>query len=557
MKPHFILPLLFFTTLSIKNCVSDQSFNKDNRDFLGDKSIAQFFLEGKFLGKGSFGTVVEANWRGNPIAIKRVDKPKDPGIIKIQEDELTYMKMMQGQKAVVELIACVETGTNLYIMIEKMYKDLESATLLVVYKNKLVAERLEIFKKILQKFSILHKNRIIHEDIKPENVMSLDKEMRDFRIIDLGLSVIKDAQVIGGTPTFNSPEKVPYMPSQADPRHDVYALGLTFAVLESSINEIFSGITTTCLKVRYGHTCHNNLMANIDKALIRSGMAEMIPIIRSACAYDLAYRYASVDDLIKSIDDLLKEMAESNKSLLIESDLSDLLKSKRAAEVETDANKKAEAEKGYLEQDGFYKQNQQLFKPVIKTPDVEENQLPDVKLTMKKMNTQEDPNVQIVDANHVIIKAYPNPIHQKMENVDFDMNGYHYTWNPKTKLYTKTPIINYEKPLAQVAGNAFQQPTHQQGYALNNPPHQVIQYQTPLNNPQQVVQHQNYQNYPQQGIQFQSPQNHPQHIPTYNTHHNILNQAPYLKQIAPAYGQQLLAMPQGQINYVPSYKIIV
>lgn len=362
MNKFIIFPLFFLSGLSIKNCISESTFKTNYASNLKGKDLLNLFKDGEFLGEGSFGKVMGVNWGGKQIAIKRINKPYDSFMTKIVEDELNFMKAMRGKDAGVEFIECVDLSGYLYIFQQRMFKDLESAITLLEYKGRDVEERIKIFKKILEKFSILHNEKIIHEDIKPENIMTLGKDLKDFRIIDFGMCSYKGQPVIGGSPVFNGYEKVGSLPDEADPRHDIYALGLVFAVLESKFGDVFSGLTNACFKSYYSDTCYRNIMSNVEIALNKSKMSKMIPIIKKATMYYMKDRYESVDKMIADIDKVLDSMDIENKKSVVEEDLSDLIKSKRAAEVETDGKKKFLNERNYRKQDAFIAQNEDLLK---------------------------------------------------------------------------------------------------------------------------------------------------------------------------------------------------
>jgi serine/threonine protein kinase len=75
----------------------------------------------------------------------------------------------------------------------------------------------------------MHKVGILHNDIKPENIM-LDLDTNTVKLVDLGLACFKDNRCPGGTDEFVPPEvKDISNPHFRDERSDIYALGLSLA----------------------------------------------------------------------------------------------------------------------------------------------------------------------------------------------------------------------------------------------------------------------------------------------------------------------------------------
>lgn len=98
-----------------------------------------------------------------------------------------------------------------------------------------IRERLKLFIKVCSAVEHAHKQRVIHRDLKPNNIL-IDTAGR-LKLIDFGiahaadaelgeLTVEEDAGQLLGTIQYMSPEQVEAIPSNIDPRSDVYALGI-------------------------------------------------------------------------------------------------------------------------------------------------------------------------------------------------------------------------------------------------------------------------------------------------------------------------------------------
>lgn len=93
-----------------------------------------------------------------------------------------------------------------------------------------VDRTVEIIRQVCDALSYAHSNKVIHRDIKPDNIHILPGN-RGVKITDFGIarlmeepSITSDGQVFG-TPSYMSPEQVAGKP--LDPRTDIFSLGVT------------------------------------------------------------------------------------------------------------------------------------------------------------------------------------------------------------------------------------------------------------------------------------------------------------------------------------------
>jgi diguanylate cyclase (GGDEF)-like protein len=108
-------------------------------------------------------------------------------------------------------------------------------------KEKIKDEKLElkpflqISSKVSEALGLIHKNNIIHLDIKPDNIL-INPENGKVKITDFGISAVLthandelyNPDVIEGTLSYMSPEQTGRMNRGVDYRTDIYSLGATF-----------------------------------------------------------------------------------------------------------------------------------------------------------------------------------------------------------------------------------------------------------------------------------------------------------------------------------------
>jgi casein kinase II subunit alpha len=95
-------------------------------------------------------------------------------------------------------------------------------------------------KDLLKGLNAIHCRGILHNDIKPENII-FDQNSKQIRFIDFGLACFTGPYCGGGTEGYIAPEIGPDFkePIIRDERADVYALGISLAecILNDNVTE--------------------------------------------------------------------------------------------------------------------------------------------------------------------------------------------------------------------------------------------------------------------------------------------------------------------------------
>lgn len=197
------------------------------------KQVGRFFISDKFLGKGASAEVrlgCYAENKNQLVAVKIIDKKnitdKDPKkFIDLLQREISILQSLSHHN-IVKMMDVSQTNNNIYIFLEFC----NGGTLKDYIKKKggylSEKEAIIFFKEICEAFKIMEEKKIIHRDIKQENVMIHNDQVK---ISDFGFSRVIEA----GDPNYYSRLGTPlYMPPQIikgepyGPKCDVWSVGI-------------------------------------------------------------------------------------------------------------------------------------------------------------------------------------------------------------------------------------------------------------------------------------------------------------------------------------------
>lgn len=258
------------------------------------------------VGRGGMAIVYSAEdtLLGRRVAIKML-RPEynsdDEFIKKFRHEARSVAKLTDPN--VVSIYDIVVDEQKIYLVMEiidgQTLKDLIKKR-----KTLSIAESLEIARQIASALSAAHKNKIIHCDIKPHNIILTDN--KDVKVTDFGIaravsqSTMKMTETIVGSAHYFSPEQA--KGGEIKAYSDIYALGVV--LYEMTTGELpFQGespISVALKHIQQEPTPPSQINTSIPEAVNN--------LILKAMAKDPADRFQNVDQLKNEIIYCLKNL---------------------------------------------------------------------------------------------------------------------------------------------------------------------------------------------------------------------------------------------------------
>lgn len=256
----------------------------------------------QILGKGAFGTIFKVrNKRDSKIyALKRlnVHNLSQDEIAKIKERISGILKLRWGN--ITKYYTCFADADHIYVTMEyinngDLYKYIDMYNVL----NAEIDENIiwSIAEKCLRSLVYLHRNSIIHRDIKPHNIL-LDENM-DIKLADFGVSQFNSGNLSAqnmdkqGTVFYMSPEMLAN--KNYSYKTDVFSFGCVLFFLafkkEYRTNYLDLNVPNSKMEMRNNSVPENKYSKELNDLIINMLKDDESERFSSEQAYDLAKKH--------------------------------------------------------------------------------------------------------------------------------------------------------------------------------------------------------------------------------------------------------------------------
>ncbi|KAF3699934.1 Serine/threonine-protein kinase 17A [Channa argus] len=204
-----------------------------------DPFTATYELVAKELGRGKFAVVKKCidKATGKQYAAKFLRKRRKGEDCRMDVfNEIAVLESAKSNPYVVALHEVYETNTEIILVLECAAGG-EIFNQCVADNDEAFTEKdvIRLARQILTGVAFLHRNNVVHLDLKPQNILLTSaRPLGDIRIVDFGLSrhmdSITEVREILGTPEYVAPEILNYEPIST--ATDMWSIGvLTYVML--------------------------------------------------------------------------------------------------------------------------------------------------------------------------------------------------------------------------------------------------------------------------------------------------------------------------------------
>jgi serine/threonine protein kinase len=279
------------------------------------------------LGQGAMGVVYKARdpFIGRLVALKTINSSlvDRPDLLERFYQEAQSAGKLQHPNIVTIFDLGQEKDTP-FIAME--YLDGESLEKVIVRQTNLpLSTRVGYIVRICQALEYAHKNRVVHRDIKPGNIMVNSEG--SVKIVDFGIARLVDfsrtqTNMMIGTPAYMAPEL--FRKQKANERTDIWAVGVTFFEL-------------ICYQRPFTGDGYDTIRSIMDddippmSSLVADCPAEIESVIQRMLCKPTMERYQSMDDVLLDLEPVWNRLKTSEAAALVERgrelyELGDLLK---------------------------------------------------------------------------------------------------------------------------------------------------------------------------------------------------------------------------------------
>jgi len=162
-----------------------------DRNKTGVRNFDKEYQLGNVLGKGGFGTVHKATRRsdGTNVAVKFVNKDTMVAMDSVEDSlplEVVLLRQVSDVPGIVKLLDYFETSSS-YIIVMELFRSCDLFDFISNFGTLPEEVAKEIFKQVVDTLIGCQENKVLHGDVKDENIL-IDLETGEAKLIDFGSS---------------------------------------------------------------------------------------------------------------------------------------------------------------------------------------------------------------------------------------------------------------------------------------------------------------------------------------------------------------------------------
>jgi formylglycine-generating enzyme required for sulfatase activity len=245
------------------------------------------------LGSGGFGVVWRAQAPGGvEVAVKVVQRPSDHETHQRERQALELIKRLR-HPYLLQTHAFWPQDDRLLIVMELADDSLRghAATLAGRGESVPVADLLLWFREAAEGLDFLHRERVLHRDIKPDNLLVSQGHLK---VADFGLARLAAAgeeESYAGTPGYMAPE---VWRGEPGPRGDQYALAVSYAELRLGRRLFQFANLFDAMEAHFEHTPDLSGLPEPEQRVLRKALAKSPADRFESCAEFVAALDAAV-----------------------------------------------------------------------------------------------------------------------------------------------------------------------------------------------------------------------------------------------------------------------
>lgn len=305
-----------------QNCLIESEFNQKFQAIIPKGGFNSLFVEENpvfdrdsrtvYYPPSWFGKDIrKIVWEGSNATVKRITKSNNEYELKLQKQEVKFLDELKNENVTPDYYTCLETDKHLFIIQQDIGESMDTESMKIAFQKLRPQEKVAAILTIGSLIEKIHSKRIIHSDIKPSNIVSLDKSMKEFRLIDFSSANNISLSARGGTSCYKPPmvliNKIGTTGSGSF--QDVYGFAITIAVLEGSFQELFNNLKDKCDNPEDQDDFNYKLGKNFIEIIRKSEIAALYPALKKFIP-PIGSKFSSIKGFLKEISTEAKKIKD-------------------------------------------------------------------------------------------------------------------------------------------------------------------------------------------------------------------------------------------------------